>query len=120
VQRFELSDDRWPIVIDLFEVYTPSLPDDYVALLTALLVQMDQAGTVLAWYMYDGAFGAIGDLFSPWQAAQTYGVVFPNHMPTLAIRDSDRHDPAWNVLLSQAAHSLYTRYPELKSFISGA
>lgn len=112
----QLHDDPWPIIIDLIEIDSPTLADDYQDLLLAALTQTLNQGALLAWYMYDGAFGDVTTLFSSaWQARQTYGIGWSQQPAQIAIPVEEPVPPAWMAVLTAAAEYLYGIYPELRT-----
>lgn len=113
-EHFSLHDDPWPVTIELFEIYTPSLPENCELLLRNHLSESVNQGSLLSWYMFDCTFGSIADLFIPWLSEGTYGIAGPNHQPVLAISKSSRQKPEWHQLLEEAATHLYAKYPSLK------
>lgn len=65
IHTFWLQDEPWPIVIELFEMRALRLPEAYDNALALALAELMQQGATLSWYMFDGVFGDISQLFEP-------------------------------------------------------
>jgi hypothetical protein len=119
IGNFWLEDDPWPIVIELFSIRTFDLPHNLSELLSATMLDVMKQGAILSWYMFDGVFNDVAQLFIPWQIERTYGICFPGETPQLALTKDARSVLAWRVLLEAAADYLYSRYPMLKTLYDG-
>jgi hypothetical protein len=115
VRYSALIDERWTVAVELYEIRSPALPHDLELALKDGLGQLSCQGLVISWYMFEGAFGDIGRLFSPWQATQTYGLAFNSAAPVVRIRQPDRTEPGWLTILERAAAHLYSVWPEVRS-----
>jgi hypothetical protein len=47
---------------------------DALTWVKAILARVEQEKTLLAWCMFDGAFGSCGDCFGEWQRQQIYAI----------------------------------------------
>jgi hypothetical protein len=115
VRRFEMYDEGWPIIIELFEIQTPHLPVEYDEVLKSGLASLILQGATLSWYMFEGAFGDVPNLFIPWQVENTYGICLPGPQLYLALTDTSRKEKAWHEVMNQAAAYLHTNFPDLNS-----
>jgi hypothetical protein len=115
VTDFWLKDDPWPVVVELFEIHTPTLPEQYQERLSSALLELTEQGATLSWFMFDGGFGGVTHFFTPWEVEQTYGIAIPRQGAKLAISQSSRTDLSWAKLLAEASEYLYRKHPDLLS-----
>ncbi|MHB1295629.1 MAG: hypothetical protein ACYC4R_11620 [Anaerolineae bacterium] len=114
LKSFELFDDPWPVIVELYEIYPPVLPCQAEQRLLDALAEMCERGAVISFYMFDGNLGDISDLFSGSVAQGTYGVAIPGQVPHLQMDPHARAEAAWADLLDEAAEYLYRLFPDLK------
>ncbi|MBN1121115.1 MAG: hypothetical protein JXJ17_08555 [Anaerolineae bacterium] len=105
---------QWPVVLQLYEIESPSLPDQLEARFQSLLEHMVLHGAVLSWFMFEGAFGDISNLFTEWTVPLTYGICYEGFGPIVAVSYKGRQEKSWCEYLFDANSILYTKYPELR------
>jgi hypothetical protein len=95
--------------------HATGLPHNLEALLSAAMWDVMRQGAILSWYMFDGVFNDVTQLFTPWQIERTYGICIQGETPQLALSRDKRSTSAWTMLLETAADRLYSTYPMLKT-----
>ena len=115
VSNHWLTDDAWPIIIELFEIRTPVFPEDYEKALSSAMIDLIKQGATLIWYMFDATFADISHLFTQWQAERTYGLLIPGDAPYIAVREACRQSEHWTDLLRKATQHVHQCYPQLKN-----
>ena len=114
VTPFALADDPWPVVVELFEIYSPVFPDHHERVLFSTMLDLAAQGPTIAWYLFDGAFGGITPLFTPWHRQQTYGLCIPWRAAGLALDDGQRKSRLWADLLAEATAHVDRQHPALR------
>ncbi len=102
----KLDDETWPNGILLGEL---SLDDErqIATTVTAALVQMfDVASPLAACCMYDGAFGAYGDIFSEDSASQTYAFCFRRSEPIVVLDERLLASAEWIAIMRDCRERL--------------
>jgi len=114
VTPFALADDPWSVVVELFEISSPVFPDDHERVLFSTMLDLAAQGPTLAWYMFDGAFGGVTPLFTPWHRQQTYGLCIPWRAAGLTLDGGQRKSRLWAHLLAEATAHVDRLHPPLR------
>ena len=114
LKSFALTDEHWPVVVELFEFWSYSCPEYYEQVLLASLSDLTAQGALLSWYMFEGTFNDIAHVFTPWAIERTYGVALPGQAPLLAITKVARQQQSWITLLEKVSNYIYHKYPEMR------
>lgn len=114
---FVLTDEHWPVVVELFEFWSATFPQHCEQLLIASLSEFTTQGALLSWYMFEGTFNDIAHVFTPWAIERTYGVALSGQAPRLALTRAARQQQSWRALLENMADALYQKYPELHTVV---
>lgn len=112
---YELGGEDWPALVDLITIHVPLSSIVTLDALTSAMESMVSEGAIVSWYMFDGAFGDISDIFNSWEVVNTYGIYLPEQGAFLALTEEERTKKEWQLLLSDARRIVYQRFPTLKA-----
>ncbi len=102
----KLVDETWPNGVLLGEFYVDDEKHIAAAVTTALVQMFDVASPLVAWCMYDGAFGTYDDIFSEESASQTYAFCFRSSEPVVALDDQLLASAGWLAIVDDCRKRL--------------
>jgi len=123
VSNFYLYDEDWPpregwpILVELFTIKTPYLVEPFEEFLVLAMMSFIKQGATVSWCMFEGAFGGIQPLFTPWIAQNSYGIAIAGRSPKLAISAYSRNQGTWLHEFELALEYVNDQHPKLRGFL---
>ncbi|MDB6077404.1 MAG: hypothetical protein JWO82_1151 [Akkermansiaceae bacterium] len=101
-QITRLHNDEWPIEMVLIEKVFATRCEFVGGLVSSISKGTSVEELVCSVCMYDGVFSGDGDLFSPDNPSQIYGVWIPGGEINIAMNDDLRSSKAWQAIVTEA------------------
>jgi hypothetical protein len=102
----KLIGETWPNGVLLGEFCVEDEKHIAATVTTALVQMFDVVSPLVAWCMYDGAFGTYDDIFSEESASQTYAFCFCRSEPVVALDDRLLASAEWITIIGDCRRRL--------------